>query len=208
MTAIVPLLTLFMAVPLKLERLTWRGVLGGTLVVIGVGAVFQEQLQAEVPPAALLVLVMAAVCAALSGIVIKLFPRSHPVSTNAVAMGIGAVLLVLISLVAGESWLLPSLVTTRIALFWLIASAIVAFILTIWLLSKWSASAVSYTGVLIPLVTVAVAALLAGERVTLTFVVGGAIALGGVYFGVLSGQSERQQRKPVTDKALSEASPG
>lgn len=76
--ATIPLITLFIATLLKLERLTWRGLFGGVLVLIGIGIVFQEQLQADVPRVALVVLTLAAICAALSGIVIKRFPKSHP----------------------------------------------------------------------------------------------------------------------------------
>lgn len=196
--ATIPLITLFIAAPLKLERLTWRGLAGGLLVLIGIGVVFQEQLQADVPLAALVVLSLAAICAALSGIVIKRFPRSHPVSTNAVAMAVGSALLIVISRGADESWRLPVLPETLNALAWLIMSAIIAFILTVWLLAKWKASAVSYSTVLMPLVTVAVASLLAGEQVTLTFVIGGAFALGGVYFGVLRDHTQGEPQKPAT----------
>lgn len=192
--ATIPLITLFMAVPLKLERLTWRSVSGGALVLVGIGVVFQEQLQADVPLASLVVLLLAAGCAALSGIVIKRFPKSHPISTNAVAMAVGAAILVIISRGASEPWHLPTMPETWRALAWLITSAIVAFILTVWLLSKWKASAVSYSSVLMPLVTVAVASLLAGEPVTSTFVVGGVFALGGVYVGALTNQIENEPK--------------
>ncbi len=207
MFATIPLITLFIAAPFKLERLTWRGLFGGILVLIGIGIVFQEQLQADVPLASLVALTLAAICAALSGIVIKRFPRSHPISTNAVAMAVGAALLVVISRSADESWHLPILPETWKALAWLIMSAIGAFILMVWLLSKWKASAVSYSTVLTPLVTVAVASLLAGEQVTLPFVIGGAFALGGVYFGALTGQTDNEPKKQVVAEELSEAKP-
>lgn len=203
--ATIPLITLFIAAPLKLEQLTWRGLLGGVLVLIGMGIVFQEQLQADVPLVALVVLALAAICGALSGIVIKRFPRSHPISTNAVAMAVGSVLLVVISRITDETWHLPILPETLSALVWLIMSAIVAFILMVWLLSKWKASAVSYSTVLMPLVTVAVASMLAGERVTLPFVIGGAFALGGVYFGALTAQTDSEPKKQVVDEESPEA---
>lgn len=201
--ATMPLITLVIAVPLKMERPTWRGFLGGILVLLGIGIVFREQLQADVPPASLVVLVLAVVSGALSGIVIKRFPKSHPISTNAVAMGVGAALLILVSRGAGESWQLPSMPSTRLALAWLIISAIVAFILTVWLLSKWQASAVSYTTVLVPLVTVAVASLLAGEQMSLIFVAGSVLAMGGVYFGALRGHTGNARKKQLVEKVLS-----
>lgn len=203
--ATIPLITLFLATLLGLERLTWRGVGGGVLVLIGVGVVFQEQVQADVPLLSLLMLLLAAVSGALSGIVIKRFPKSHPISTNAVAMAVGVVILLVTSRSLGEPWHLPALPVTWAALGWLIMSASVAFILMVWLLSKWSASATSYGTVLQPLVTVAVAAWLAGERISLLFALGGALALIGVYVGALTGQAEADVQKPATAERPSRA---
>ncbi|MBE7555463.1 MAG: EamA family transporter [Anaerolineales bacterium] len=205
--ATIPLITTLLAVSLNLERLTWRSLFGAVLVLIGIGVVFQEQLQADVPLLSLVVLLLGALSGAFSGIVIKRFPKSHPISTNAVAMAVGAGLLIVTSRSLGESWHLPTLPVTWAALGWLIMSASVAFILMVWLLSKWSASATSYSTVLQPLVTVAVASWLAGEQVTLTFILGGAFALIGVYVGALTGQTEKDTiKKPVTSEGSSEAS--
>ncbi len=204
--ATIPLITILLAASLKLERLTWRSLFGAGLVLIGIGVVFQEQLQADVPLLSLVVLLLGALSGALSGIVIKRFPKSHPISTNAVAMAVGAALLIVTSRSLGEPWHLPTLPVTWVALGWLITSASVAFILMVWLLSKWSASATSYSTVLQPLVTVAVASWLAGEQVTLMFALGGAFALIGVYVGALTGQTERDIiKKPATSEGSSEA---
>ena len=206
--ATIPLITTLLAVSLNLERLTWRSLFGAVLVLMGIGLVFQEQLQADAPLLSLVVLLLGALSGALSGIVIKRFPKSHPISTNAVAMAVGAALLIVTSRGLGETWRLPTLPVTWAALGWLILSASVAFILMVWLLSKWSASATSYSTVLMPLVTVAVASWLAGEQVTLMFALGGAFALIGVYVGALAGQIERDIiKKPETSEGASEVSP-
>jgi drug/metabolite transporter (DMT)-like permease len=194
--ATIPLMTMIIAVALRLERLTWRSVSGALLVFVGIGVVFQEQLRADVRLLPLLFLLLAALCGALSGIVIKRFPRSHPISTNAVGMAVGSTLLVAISLAFGETWRLPGLPVTWAALAWLIVSASVSFILMVWLLSRWTATATSYSTVLQPLVTVAVGSWLAGEQITLPFVAGGAFALLGVYVGVLTGQSPAPRAVP------------
>lgn len=205
--ATIPLITTLLAVSLNLERLTWRSLFGAVLVLMGIGVVFQEQLQADVPLLSLIVLLLGALSGALSGIVIKRFPKSHPISTNAVAMAVGAALLIVTSRSLGEPWRLPALPVTWAALGWLIMSASVAFILMVWLLSKWSASATSYSTVLQPLVTVAVASWLAGEQVTLMFALGGAFALIGVYVGALTGQTEKNIiKKPAMSEGSSEAS--
>jgi drug/metabolite transporter (DMT)-like permease len=103
-------------------------------------------------------------------------------------MGVGAVLLLLLSIFAGETQSLPVLPATWLALGWLIFSSIVGFVLIVWLLSRWSATATSYIGVLTPIVTVAVASLLAAETPTLTFLAGSLVVLLGVYVGALSPQ--------------------
>jgi drug/metabolite transporter (DMT)-like permease len=181
--AMLPLITLLLAAAVREERLTWRGVAGGLLGVAGLALAFRDQLQAAAPVAGLVAVLLAVIGAAIATIAVKRFPRSHPVSTNAVAMAVGAALLFVTSLAARETWVLPSLPATWTALAYLITSAIVAFVLMVWILTRWSASAVTYSSVLQPLVTVIGASLLAGEVVTPLFLVGGALVLGGVYVG-------------------------
>lgn len=192
MFAAIPLITLLIASMIGLERLSWRGVLGAAIVIAGITLVFIEQLKFDIPIVYLGAVLLATVSAALSGIVVKQFPRSHPIATNAVAMAIGAILLLIVSFFSGESFGLPALLSTRLALGWLVASSIIGFVLIVWILSQWSASATSYIGVLTPLVTVAAASLLAGETPTWTFLGGSVFVLFGVYVGALSSQASRR----------------
>jgi drug/metabolite transporter (DMT)-like permease len=131
------------------------------------------------------------ISAALSGIVVKQFPKSHPMATNVIGMGVAAILLLMLSILLGETRALPSLFPTWLALGWLVLSSIVGFVLIVWLLSRWSATATSYIGVLTPLVTVAAASLLAGEQPTITFLAGSLLVLLGVYVGALAPQGSR-----------------
>lgn len=184
--ATIPLLTLLFAIVIGLERFRWRGLAGAAVVLAGIGLAFQEQVRADVAPLFLLAVFAAAVCGALSGIVVKRFPQTHPLSLNAVAMAIGASLLFIVSLIAAEARALPSLTPTWIALGWLVGSSIVGFVLMVWLIARWTASAVSYSTVLMPLVTVSAAAALAGEGVTPIFLAGSGLVLLGVYLGALA----------------------
>ncbi len=186
--ATIPLLTLLIANLIGLEKITWKGILGAIIVMGGISLVFNEQLNFDVPLMPIIAVFLAAVAAASSGIAVKYFPKSHPVSTNAVATAVGAIVLVLASFIIGETYKLPSLTPTRLALGWLIISSIVAFPLMVWLISKWNASAASYTAVLTPLLTVATASVLAGEAVTITFLGGSLLVLLGVYIGTLSSE--------------------
>ena len=192
--ATIPLITQLIASLIGQERLTWKGMLGALIVIAGIGIVFVEQLKFDIPLIYLGSILMGVASSAFSGIVVKYYPRSHPVSTNVVGMGVGAILLFLLSLFSGEPQAFPTLPSTWLALGWLVLSSIVGFVLIVWLLSRWSATATSYIGVCTPLVTVAVASLLAAETPTLTFLAGSLLVLAGVYVGALSPQRPDERR--------------
>lgn len=188
MFATIPLITQLIASLIGQEKLTWKGMLGATIVIAGISVVFSEQLKFDIPLIYLGSVLLGVVSSALSGIVVKYFPKSHPVSTNVVGMGMGAFLLLVFSILVGESQGLPALRTTWLAVGWLVLSSIVGFVLIVWLLSRWSATATSYIGVCTPLVTVVAGFLLAGETPTVTFLAGSILVLLGVYVGALSTQ--------------------
>ena len=192
--ATIPLITQLIASLIGQERLTWKGILGAIIVIAGIAVVFIEQLRFDIPLIYLGSVLLGVVSSALSGIIVKHYPRSHPVSANVIGMGVGAILLLVLSLFTGETRGLPSLPATWLALGWLVLSSIVGFVLIVWLLSRWSATATSYIGVCTPLVTVVAASLLAGETPTVTFLAGSLLVLVGVYVGALSpqGASRRQ----------------
>jgi O-acetylserine/cysteine efflux transporter len=200
MFATIPLITQLIASLIGQERLTWRGILGAFIVIAGISVVFIEQLKFNVPLVYMGAVFGGVVSASLSGIVVKQFPKSHPVATNVVGMSLAAILLLILSMFTGESWRLPSLVSTWLAFGWLILSSIVGFVLIVWLLSRWSATATSYIGVLTPLVTLAVASVLAAETPTLTFLGGSLIVLLGVYIGALSPVGSGQVRSIRADR--------
>jgi drug/metabolite transporter (DMT)-like permease len=79
---------------------------------------------------------------------------------------------------------LPTQAATWAAVTYVVVLGSVAlFALYVFTLQRWTASAVSYVTLLMPLVTVTVGAVLLGERITPSFVLGGAVILGGVYVG-------------------------
>jgi len=193
--ATVPLITLFLAAGVGLERIRIRGLAGAGVALGGTALAFFEQVRLDVPPAAVAALLLAALFAAAAGIVVKRAPKAHPVGVNAIAIPVGAGLLFATSVAVGEPHPWPTLPETWAALAWLVVSTILAFVLFVWVLGRWSASASSYSSVLTPFVTLILAALLVGEVVTFAFVVGSLLVLAGVYLGVLSGK-ERGSKVP------------
>jgi drug/metabolite transporter (DMT)-like permease len=192
--ATIPLITQLIASLIGQERLTWRGILGALIVIAGIAVIFLEQLRFDIPFLYLGAVLLAVTSSAVSGIVIKHYPRSHPLSTNFVAMGVGAILLLIFSVFRGEALVLPALSSTWLALGWLVISSIVGFVVIVWLLSRWSATATSYVGVCTPLVTVVAASLLAGEIPTLAFLAGSLLVILGVYVGALTTQRTQPAR--------------
>jgi len=182
--ALVPLLTFGFAVVQGLERFRWRGLLGATVALAGVAIVFRDQVAADVPLVALLAVVGAAACMAESNVVVKAFPRAHPIATNAVAMGGASVALLAVTLVAGEPMALPSRPETWIAVGYVsLLGSVAVFTLFVFVIGRWSASVTSYVMLLIPLVTVVLGAQLDNEVVTPAYFIGGPLVLAGVYLG-------------------------
>ena len=182
--ALTPLLTFGLAIAHRQERFHIQGLLGSLIAMVGIGLVFVDQVSADVPIVSLALILLMALAMAESGVIVKWIPRSDPFATNAVAMLTGAALLFVLSLAAGEPWVLPAKVATWAAVGYLVVFGSVAmFALFVFTLQRWTASAVSYVTLLMPMVTVTVASVLTHEQITLSFVLGGAVILVGVYVG-------------------------
>ena len=186
MLAIVPLLTVLLAVAQGVERLRVLGLAGAILAAIGILVVSANQVSLEVPVTSLVLLVAAASCQAESGIVVKRFPPGDPVSANAVGMLIGAGMLALVAVATGEAVVVPTQPDTLLAMAYLIGpGSVVVFLLVLYVLARWTASATSYAFLLFPLVAIVLGAALLDEPVQPLFLVGGAIVVAGVYVGAV-----------------------
>lgn len=203
--AFVPLMTLFLAWVHGLEALSWRRLVGALIAVAGILIVVGGALGTTVPILSFLALTVGAVCIAEGAVVFKLFPQSHPVATNAVAFTTGASLLVVLSLVVGEDWILPAATNTWAAFIYLVlVGSVLLFYLYLYVLARWTASATAYSFLLFPVATVPIAALLAGEVITTSFLFGGALGLFGVWLGAISGSPDlaAPDASPTTDEAI------
>jgi drug/metabolite transporter (DMT)-like permease len=187
----VPLATLLLAVVHGQESLSIRGVAGGLLALIGIGVLSVGALQGDLEPSYTIAAVVAVLSIAESSVVIKGFPSAHPMSTNAVGMAIGALLLIAAASLFDQSWSLPTTGRTWIALAWLVVVGSVGlFWLFLYVIGRWTASASVYAITLMPVVAVVLGASLADEPVTIELMIGCALVLAAVYIGAIGGKRD------------------
>ena len=184
--SLAPLTTFLLAFAQRQERFRWRALLGALVAVAGIVVMFGAP--GAVPLGSVVVFLLAAVAVGEAGVIAKWFPKAHPVSMNAVAMGVGSVLLLVLSRVVGESWELPARAATVTGFVYLILLGSVGlFVLYLFILKRWSASRTAYAFVLFPLVASLLGLWLEGDPITPALALGGVIVLGGVYIGALHG---------------------
>lgn len=185
--ALVPLLTLLLAAAEGQERFRMRSLLGALLALCGIAVIAGAPLDAEIPILALLAVVATAILFAQGTVLIRHL-QMHPVTINAVGMAVGGAMLLLASVVAGESFGVPERAETWAALAYLVfAGSAAVFVLFAAVLRRWEASRVAYGFVLTPFITIALSAWLDDEPLGLGLIAGGVLVLGGVYFGALRG---------------------
>jgi drug/metabolite transporter (DMT)-like permease len=184
--ASVPLLTVMFAAAHRLEPLRLRGVVGAVVALTGIAIMSSGALSGDVSPTSVLAVLVAAAAASESGIVLKLLPSAHPVVTNAIGMSVGAVLLLVLSSLVGESWVAPESPSVWAAIVYLAVASPFLFMLVVYVIQRWTATGASYQFVLFPIVSVIGGALLLGEEVTPSLLLGAPFVLAGVYIGALS----------------------
>ena len=197
--ASVPLLTVMLAAAHRLEQLRLRGVVGAVVALAGIAVMSSGALAGDVSVISVLAIVVAAAIAASeSGIVLKLLPSAHPVVTNAIGMSVGAVLL--LAPVARRRRVLerarqsPSVWA---ALIYLVIASPFLFMLFVYVIRRWTATGASYQFVLFPIVSVIGGALLLGEDVTSSLLLGAPLVLLGVYVGALSRRTTSRPEGPA-----------
>lgn len=189
----VPLLTFFLATTQRIERFRARGLLGASLAIVGIGLISARPPAGSLPILPMLAVVGAATSAAQSAIIVRRIPDAHPLVMNAVGMTTGAVLLLVSSLLAGESHTLPVSTGVRSALIVMITTSPLLFVLFVFVIQRWSVTAASYQLVLFPLVSIVLAAILLDEPISASILIGAPLVLLGVYVGALAPDRSRSE---------------
>jgi drug/metabolite transporter (DMT)-like permease len=182
----VPLITIFLSALHGVEAISLRGIVGSLLAVGGIVVTAGGASSMELSFPHVIAIILGAVCIAEAGVLIKKFPPNPPVMTNAIGLTVGSLILAGASLAKGEPWVFPTqAITWGAFLYLVIFVTVIAFLMYMFVLGKWSASRTSFGFVLVPLVTIVVAATIAGEEITVNFLAGAGLVLAGVLVGVL-----------------------
>jgi drug/metabolite transporter (DMT)-like permease len=91
--ALSPLITFLLAIVHQQENFHWRTLVGGLISLAGVGIVFHDGINAHVSVMSLTAIVLGAVSVSEAIVLYKSFPKSHPITTIAIGMGVGALML-------------------------------------------------------------------------------------------------------------------
>ncbi|MBI3819383.1 MAG: EamA family transporter [Planctomycetes bacterium] len=185
--ATMPLFTLALARFMGLEKLTIRKTAGILLAIAGVGMLSRERLQMDPDalPAAAGVL-GAALCSAATTTVTKKFGKDlHPVSLNGWSAAVGALILYTAAFVHGEGVRFPQSFRGWLAVSYLaVFGSVIAFLLYFWLLRRWDSTRCGMVSVLTPVLAIVIGAAVAGEKITIWLLVGGACVLAGVFIAM------------------------
>jgi drug/metabolite transporter (DMT)-like permease len=186
--ALVPLMTLLLAVAQQQERMRPAALVGAALALVGVAVMSQAPLRDSVPLLSVLAALASALCFAQAAVLVRRLPPVHPVTMNAVGMPAGTIVLLVVAVLAGDTLELPESTETWSAVLYLVTlGSVGVFLLYVFVLERWVASRAAYSFVLIPIVTVLLSAWLDDEPVGWGLVLGGALVLVGVYVGALRG---------------------
>lgn len=189
MYATLPLSTSLFARGFGLEPLRRGTIAAAALAILGVSVLFSTQLGGHYSRFALAAVFLGAATAALSGVLLKRSPGAHPLWTNAVAHGVGAVMCALISTALGESHALPVGREWIPVLYLTIVGSIGAFVVFAWLLQRWSASRLSFIAVITPVVAVLLGVLVRGEQLSAANLSGAGVILIAAALGITSSRA-------------------
>lgn len=188
---LVPLITLILVPFHGLEAFRPRAFAGALVALVGVAILAADRIALDIPAGGIALACAAAFLMAEAGVVAKMTPGAHPIATNAVGMLAGVALLIPISVLAGDRWTLPVQPDTWTAgVYLVLAGSVAVFWLFIFTVRRWTASAVSFEFLLIPLATIPISAVVTGEVITAPMLVGGAVVLIGVYLGAFAPTSK------------------
>ena len=174
------------------DRVTGRKLAGTLIAFVGVVALFGDHVRLDAgqtgPMAAI---IAAAFCAAATAVASKRHAGAlHPAAINAPAMLVGAVALLIASLVSGDGYALPRDQSAWGAIAYLaVAGSVISFLGYFSLLKTWSVTSLSFISVFTPAIALLLGFIFLDERPTLWTALGAVLILGVVVLALTRGRT-------------------
>lgn len=179
--ATIPLWSSLFGALMGVEELDARRLVGATVALVGVAAIFAGELDRAVPLEGLLAVLASAMLAALSSVLLKRGGKPPVIALNAYGTGMGAVVTLVGSVLIGESHAWPTTFEAWWPILYLtIAGSLIAFLAFTWLVGVWPVSNANMISVLVPLIGLVLGAVFAGERPSPIALAGAASVVGSV----------------------------
>lgn len=182
--ATVPLLTVLLAALHRQEKLRVGPIVGSLVAIAGITVMTGLSFQGSV--ISVVAALASAACFAEATVLVRRFPEIRPLTLNTVGMTAGALVLLVVAVLAGDAMVLPRRPETWLAVgYMVIIGTGIVFSLYVYVLQYWPASRGAYSFVLIPPFTALFGAWLLDEEIGVGFVIGASLVLAGVYYGAL-----------------------
>jgi len=180
--ASVPLTVIALSIGFRLEKFRLRLLTGAMFGLWGVEVVFGVSMGYGANIVFLLAVVGGALFNAVGMIAAKKAQEVDPIVMNCVGFTIGAALLFAMSLLTGETIVLPSQGTVWLAVGFLVMVSAIGYSINVFIIQQKSVSYASFSNVLTPLVTIAASSLMFGSEITPAFIVGSVLIFAGLFF--------------------------
>jgi drug/metabolite transporter (DMT)-like permease len=184
--ASMPLFTFLASWAHGLEGFSWHRIAGATIAIAGIVWLSAGEVSAGVSLLRLFAVLAAAALAGEATVILRLVPPVDPVATNAVAVTTGATLLLIMTVVSGESMRWPAQIGTWGALVFLaVVGTLAVFWLFVSLIQRWTPASTAYVLVVAPYVAAVAAYIWFREPIGWTIVGSAALVGIGVYVGAV-----------------------
>ncbi|HTA20681.1 MAG TPA: EamA family transporter [Polyangia bacterium] len=183
--ATIPLTSALMTRALGMERLTPSKILGAVVAFGGVAVLFSSTLSARVSSVGLGAIFVGATAASLGTVLLKRGPRQDPFGANAVGCAVGAPIAAALSFALGEAHGLPATLGATWPLVYLtVGGSLGAYVIMSWLVNRWSVTRTAYVTVIVPVLALALGAIVRHERLAPSSLGGAALVLAGLLLGM------------------------
>ena len=189
---IIPLATALFARMFGLERLNALKIGAALIAFAGVAGIFLGQLQANVAPGPMFAVVLAAISASLSGVMLKRGPRQAPFGANAIGCMVGLPVCLAGSFLSGEAHVIPTTLAAWGPIVYLtVAGSVGAFVLYAWLVNRWIVSRISFIAVIVPIVALALGTFAHHERFPAASLLGVGMVFAGLALSIAADRIKR-----------------